>query len=111
MTTCVLQKPLSHAFVCNTHKNMRSVRAVCVHQKNVRATGECVFITRRTHSSCHDVGAKPCEFDPTTKRFETKNSSLHDLLEITPSDFFYVLFAFTHPDSVHYFAFHQSSDV
>ena len=111
MTTCVLQTPLSHAFVCNTHKNIRSVRAVYVHQKNVCATGECVFITRRTHSSCYDVGANPCEFDPTTKDSKQKNPSLHDHLEITPSDFFYVLFAFTHPDSVHYFAFHQSSDV
>ena len=36
--------------VCNTHKNVRSARAVYVHQKNVRATGECVY-TSMTISS------------------------------------------------------------
>ena len=40
-----------------------------------------------------------------------KNSSLHDHLERTSSDFLYVLFDFYHQDFVHFFAIQQSSDV
>ena len=54
--------------VCNTHKNVRSMHRVCVQQKNARATGECVHLLRRTHSSCCYVGANPRGTTPTTKR-------------------------------------------
>ena len=43
MTTCALQTLDLH--VCNTHKNVRSMRGQNVHvlcAENVRATGECV---------------------------------------------------------------------
>ena len=90
--------------VCNTHKNVRSMHRVCVQQKNVRATSECVHLLRRTHSSCCCVGANPRGTTPTTKR---KN---HHTITIL-SDFLYVIFDFSHQDFVHQFAFHQSSDV
>ena len=81
--------------VCNTHKNVRNVRAVCVHQKNVRATSECVSTHRRTHSGCYYVGANSCEYDPTTQKF-SKNSSLHDQLrEHLRTSFMFFLISLT----------------
>ena len=76
-------------------KDVRSVRAVYVHQKNMRATGECVHTLRRTHSSCYHVGANTVGTTPTKKKLE-KNSSLHDHLERMLSDFLQVLFDLSH---------------
>ena len=44
----------AHAWRC-----VWSMHRVCVHQKNVRATGECVYNSRRTHCSCDYMCTKP----------------------------------------------------
>ena len=74
--------------VCNTHKNVRSVRAMYVHQKNVRAAGECMQTLRRTHSSSN-VGANPSGTTPTTKKMKTRRCIA--VFERIPSDFLQVL--------------------
>ena len=70
--------------VCNTHKNVRSVRAVYVHQ--VRASCDCVY-TPVAHAVVATTWVRTPKNVSTTivLKNETKNSSLHDHLESTPS--------------------------
>ena len=62
--------------VCNTHKNVRSVRAVYVHQKMCVQQVSVCTPHRRTHGSCYYVGANLCESDPTTKKLNNKKTHL-----------------------------------
>ena len=45
--------------VCDTHEDVRSTQWARCAQKNVRATGGCVYLSRRTHCSCYYMCTKP----------------------------------------------------
>ena len=49
---------LSHACVWHAWR-CADVRRQTVQQKNVRATGECLYTSRRTHCSCYYMRTKP----------------------------------------------------
>ena len=66
-----------HAWRC------ADVRRQTVQQKNVRATGECLYTSRRTHCSCYYMRTKPKKKNCREKSNERKNEhlSLHDHLD------------------------------
>ena len=81
--------------VCNTHKNVRSVRAMCVQHESVS-----------TLPVAHTVVATtwvPTLVSTTLllKKMKQNNSSLHYHLERIPADFLPGSFDLSHQDLVH----------
>ena len=70
--------------MCNTHQNVRRERAVPVLQKNVRATGECVYTPL-----AHTVVATTWVRTPmsTTSTTKISKKTLHHHLDRKPSNF------------------------
>ena len=88
--------------VCNTHKNVRSVRAVYVHQKMyVQQVSVCTLPVAHTVVATTWVRTTVGTTPAARKSKKTEKSSLHDHFERKPSDFLHVLFDLSHQDLVH----------
>ena len=67
--------------VCDTHEDVRSTHRVRCAQKNVRATGECVY-TPVVHTAVATTCVRnPKNLSEKTLSREKKHSSLHDHLD------------------------------
>ena len=104
-TTCACNKHLFHDLeprVCDTHEDVRSTQwARCAQKVCEQHVSVCTPVV------AHKVAVSTWVWNFTPWR----NSSLHDHLGRTPSDFLLGPFDLSHQDLIHKFAFHQVSDV
>ena len=65
----------------HTHEDVRSMHRVRSAQKNVRATGKCVYTPRRTHCSCYYMCTKPWK-NLSEKTLSREKMNIHHFMAI-----------------------------